>query len=272
MSKYIVPLEYLSFDPRPYYDLFNSKGRLNYNPNWSEPGDPAGHEGNDLYNILNFYIRAARTGWCTASGWLNGGAGYGVEIYSPDDTGPMAWSDREGTDGEGHRYLHMPSDGPLPKVGDWVHQGDVIGRIGMSGATRSPHLHWGTGLIKSYNPRTFIINQWLSYPPESTGYLDKKEEPEPTPEGQELYWPTLIKGDGYQKQLDLKEYVQRMQYMLALDGYIDTGPVNFPGMRPDGAFGPSTKEALILFQVDNDLPADGVCDMDDWIILFGALS
>jgi len=62
-----------------------------------------------------------------------------------------------------------------------------------------------------------------------------------------------------------------MQYMLALGGYIDTGPVNFPNQVPDGAFGPNTKEALRAFQIDNDLPADGVCDMDDWIILFGAL-
>ena len=263
---YILPLEYLSFDPRPKWDLFNSHGRDGYNPNWREPGDPAGHEGNDLYNVLNFDIMCAKAGYCTASGWLNGGAGYGVEIFSPDVvSAPLA-----GQDGDSQRYLHMPKDGPIPQVGDWVEQGQVIGRIGMSGATRSPHLQWGVGKIRGYNPRKSILAQWLSFPPESTGYLEKEEEPEPTPEAVPVYWPTLTKGDGYKTNKNYKPLVKRMQSMLAIEGCIEYGP-NFAGDgSPDGAYGPSSQRGLEKYQRREGLPV-GQCDMPTWVSLSGAI-
>lgn len=267
---YILPLEYLSFDPRTIYDIFNALKRDGYNPRWEKPGDPAGHEGIDLYNVLNFPILCAKSGWTTASGFLNPGAGYGVEIYSPDVVS-LDYHQLAGSDGEGHRYLHMPSDNLVPQIGQWVEQGEVIGRIGLSGMTRSPHLHFEIRVIKGYKPYQTIIKQGLSAPPLSYGIMDKEEEQLPQPDAVSVYWPTLLKGDGYKLKPAYREYVQRMQYMLALGGYIDTSKTNFPNMIPDGMFGPSTREALIAFQIDNNLPADGVCDMDDWIILMGAV-
>jgi len=262
---YINPLEYLSFDPRIEYDVFNASKRANYNPNWQVPGDPAGHEGNDLYNVLDFPIRAAKAGWCHASGFLNSGAGYGVEIFSPDEDEPL--------DGEGHRYLHMPKGGPIPRKGDWIDQGQVIGRIGLTGMTRSPHLHWGTGYIEGYRSNRSILAQWKSFPPESTGYLDKEPEVPPVPGTAVLcFWPSLMQGDGYNDNPMYRPLVKRMQSCLAIEGFIEYGP-NFSGDgEPDGKFGPSTRAAMLSFQRAYDLPEDAVCDMDDWIPLTGAIT
>ena len=44
----------------------------------------------------------------------------------------------------GHRtlYWHMQKDSVAVSVGDWVEQGAVLGRVGSSGTSTTPHLHF----------------------------------------------------------------------------------------------------------------------------------
>ncbi|MCS6783415.1 MAG: M23 family metallopeptidase, partial [Gloeomargarita sp. SKYG98] len=43
----------------------------------------------------------------------------------------------------GVNYLDDPGSGLVIREGQWVPTGARIGRVGMTGRTTGPHLHWG---------------------------------------------------------------------------------------------------------------------------------
>jgi murein DD-endopeptidase MepM/ murein hydrolase activator NlpD len=45
-------------------------------------------------------------------------------------------------DGSVGQYVHMPHNGVTPQVGDIVLRGDEVGRVGVTGNTTGPHLHF----------------------------------------------------------------------------------------------------------------------------------
>ncbi len=52
-------------------------------------------------------------------------------------------------------YCHM--DKILVREGMYVNKGDIIGKIGSTGAATGPHLHWETKIYGYYiDPRTFF--------------------------------------------------------------------------------------------------------------------
>jgi len=58
------------------------------------------------------------------------------------------------TNGEYTNYLHLQK-GSIPiKPGDKVKKGDLIGKVGMSGWTPAPHLHFSVFRIYGPNPQT----------------------------------------------------------------------------------------------------------------------
>lgn len=100
------------------------------------------HSGTDFYGPAGTILRATTDGVVTFSG-ESGGAGNAVNI---EDVG-----------GDIHQYFHMLEPSPL-KVGDIVYGGDEIGKLGSTGNSTGPHLHYQ---IKSadnvlYNPHTFF--------------------------------------------------------------------------------------------------------------------
>jgi len=88
-------------------------------------GTPAFHPGMDLVAIFGTPIRAAADGRVDFAG-PDGGYGNMVEI----DHG----------NGLKTRYGHMSKI--LVKQGVFVHEGDVIGRVGSTGRSTGPHLHY----------------------------------------------------------------------------------------------------------------------------------
>jgi hypothetical protein len=66
-------------------------------------------------------------GVIVSSGWDSGGYGYRV-----------AWKDANGNI---HSYSHMQSD-PGFRVGQQVTQGQLMGKVGNTGRSTAPHLHW----------------------------------------------------------------------------------------------------------------------------------
>jgi murein DD-endopeptidase MepM/ murein hydrolase activator NlpD len=85
------------------------------------------HTGVDLAGRQGEPVRAAGDGIVTSAG-ANGGYGLLVELSHPN--------------GRGTRYAHLSriAPGVLPRR--VVHQGDVIGYVGMTGLATGPHLHF----------------------------------------------------------------------------------------------------------------------------------
>lgn len=88
-------------------------------------GTRAHHSGMDFRAPVGTRIHAAGPGTVTFAGW-NGGYGRMVEI----DHG----------DGLTTRYAHMKS--VSVKAGQKVTTGDIVGRVGSSGRSTGPHLHY----------------------------------------------------------------------------------------------------------------------------------
>jgi murein DD-endopeptidase MepM/ murein hydrolase activator NlpD len=75
-----------------------------------------------------------------------------------------------------HLYAHMQSG---YKKGGSVKKGEVIGKVGMSGRTTGPHLHWetGTGWDKSQITGRFdALNKYSKYAPFNTTFEYSKTQ------------------------------------------------------------------------------------------------
>ena len=88
-------------------------------------GTPALHAGMDFRATTGTSIRASGAGEVVNAGW-NGGYGQMVEI----DHG----------NGLHTRYAHMSR--VLVKTGDKVSAGDIVGKVGSTGRSTGPHLHY----------------------------------------------------------------------------------------------------------------------------------
>jgi len=103
-------------------------------------GTPALHAGMDFRATLGSSVRSAGEGTVVSAGW-NGGYGRMVEI----DHG----------NGLTTRYAHLSRI--LVSKGDKVAAGDVVGRVGSTGRSTGPHLHYEVRRDgKALNPVKFI--------------------------------------------------------------------------------------------------------------------
>ena len=84
------------------------------------------HRGIDVANSVGTPIIAAADGKVVFSGWSSGGYGYLVELAH--------------TDGSKTRYAHNST--LLVKKGQSVRQGTAIARMGSTGRSTGPHLHF----------------------------------------------------------------------------------------------------------------------------------
>ena len=84
------------------------------------------HRGIDVANSVGTPIIAAADGKVVFSGWSSGGYGYLVELAH--------------TDGSKTRYAH--NSALLVKKGQQVFQGTAIARMGSTGRSTGPHLHF----------------------------------------------------------------------------------------------------------------------------------
>ncbi len=83
------------------------------------------HKGIDIANSLGTKIQAAGSGVVTFSGW---NSGYGRTIII--------------SHGYGYRTVYAHNKELLVEVGDKVNQGDAIAKLGSSGKSTGPHVHF----------------------------------------------------------------------------------------------------------------------------------
>jgi murein DD-endopeptidase MepM/ murein hydrolase activator NlpD len=103
-------------------------------------GRPAVHTGIDLRGETGEPVRATATGRVTIAG-REGGYGNMVEISHGS--------------GLASRYGHLSQIGV--KVGQFVRIGEVIGRIGSTGRSTGPHLHYETRVNgEAVDPQKFL--------------------------------------------------------------------------------------------------------------------
>ena len=103
-------------------------------------GSPAMHTGLDLRGEPGDPVRAAADGTVTAAGW-SGGYGRVVDI----DHGH----------GLSTRYGHLSAIDV--HVGQFIKTGQVLGKVGSSGRSTGPHLHYETRIRgEAVDPQKFL--------------------------------------------------------------------------------------------------------------------
>jgi murein DD-endopeptidase MepM/ murein hydrolase activator NlpD len=103
-------------------------------------GRPAMHTGLDLHGETGDVVRATADGTVTAAGW-SGGYGRAVDV----DHG----------NGLSTRYGHLSSIDV--RVGQSVKTGQIIGKVGSTGRSTGPHLHYETRLKgEAIDPQKFL--------------------------------------------------------------------------------------------------------------------
>ena len=66
--------------------------------------------------------------------------------------------------GKGLKSIFIHLDEILVKKGQLVNKGDLIGKMGSTGKSTGPHLHWSLMLSKTYvNPEYFLDNRIIDY-------------------------------------------------------------------------------------------------------------
>ena len=103
-------------------------------------GRPAMHTGLDIRGSTGDPVRATANGTVETAGW-NGGYGKMVEV----DHG----------NGFSTRYGHMSEI--LVKVGQHIRVGQIVGRVGSTGRSTGPHLHYETRIDgDAVDPQKFL--------------------------------------------------------------------------------------------------------------------
>jgi murein DD-endopeptidase MepM/ murein hydrolase activator NlpD len=103
-------------------------------------GSPAMHTGIDIHGDVGEAVRATADGTVSAAGW-SGGYGRSIDV----DHG----------NGLSTRYAHLSSIDV--RVGQGVKTGQIIGRLGTSGRSTGPHLHYETRVRgEALDPQKFL--------------------------------------------------------------------------------------------------------------------
>ena len=90
------------------------------------------HQGADFTTGYGSKVRAMTYGTVTEVGWA-GGEGFSIRIQHDAENG---FANTETV------YAHLINKSNKVRVGDWVEPGQVIGKIGNTGVTTGPHLHF----------------------------------------------------------------------------------------------------------------------------------
>jgi murein DD-endopeptidase MepM/ murein hydrolase activator NlpD len=103
-------------------------------------GSPAMHTGIDIHGDVGEPVRATADGTVSAAGW-SGGYGRAIDV----DHGNSLST----------RYAHLSSIDV--RVGQSVKTGQIIGRLGTSGRSTGPHLHYETRIKgEAVDPQKFL--------------------------------------------------------------------------------------------------------------------
>lgn len=105
-------------------------------------GQQAGHNGLDIPAPEGTPIAAAQTGTVITAGWVEG---FGNCIII--NHGGGLWT----------LYGHLVNGGILVSVGQQVNKGDIIGKVGTTGRSTGPHLHFGVYMNgATVNPHNYL--------------------------------------------------------------------------------------------------------------------
>lgn len=124
-------------------------------------GDGRNHNGVDFAAPRGTPVTAAHMGFVKYAG-MNSGSGYGIVVYI-EFTGQFQT-----------RYAHLSSTNV--SVGDGVEAGDIIGRVGSTGDSTGPHLHFE--LLrggKKIDPTPYLHGQGLQLDVTPDAYGDTPE-------------------------------------------------------------------------------------------------
>jgi murein DD-endopeptidase MepM/ murein hydrolase activator NlpD len=86
------------------------------------------HTGVDIGSPYGTRVYATKSGRVKHVGWGGWGRAYGAHIIIQDRTGKR------------HGYMHLSRT--AVRVGQWVKENDYIGRVGSTGNSTGPHLHY----------------------------------------------------------------------------------------------------------------------------------
>ncbi len=246
MRTWINPAPQMSRKPRRLYDTFKALLRKRW------------HWGVDIKAPYDSPLVATSGGLGHKSGFLNAGAGYGVELWHPDFEGALI--------GYISRAIHMDRGDPMIAVGEVVEQGQQIGVIGASGITRYEHVHFEIRRVIGYRPEVYGVNQGTPLDPIKLGILEAK------PVGHAFQNVVLVLPILEQVSAPYAKdpWVQMLQDRLNARGLIKRTKTNWDKVTKewDGALGPDTANGIRRAQRLANLNVTGICDADLWDWLF----
>ncbi len=122
-------------------------------PDWydiTQEFGEGGHKGMDIAAYLDTNVIASKAGIVKATG------DYSDYVCDTGDNDTYGWFVKiEHSDGTYTLYAHMKENSVSLEIGDEVEQGQVIGKVGLTGCSSGPHLHFEVFVTSSQriNPR-----------------------------------------------------------------------------------------------------------------------